>query len=111
MPKPWSKWTDAEIDIIRANYAAKGAIWVATVLERPLSGVYTQATKLGLRKTRNDGYVPPWTDDEDEQIRAGYAEIGASALAKKLGRSVGAVYNRAHILGIAGMRGRRYRNE
>ncbi len=46
------KWTEVEIDVLKSNYAERGAVWVGKLLGRSAWGVKVMAVRYGLRRGR-----------------------------------------------------------
>lgn len=53
-----SKFTEAELEFIKANYAEKGRFWIAEQLNRTPGTIQSQAHYLGLRQNRTAVYCP-----------------------------------------------------
>ena len=45
---------------------------------------------------------PRWTPAEDATLRKLYGHVSQAAIARKLGKTVGAVYGRCHYIGLVG---------
>jgi hypothetical protein len=87
-------WTPAEDVFLRENYLARGCAWCAEQLRRPFRGTCKRAAKLGLRRHR------PWTYRDDDHLRISWGPHPIRAIAKTLGRTEQAVYQRAKELGL-----------
>jgi G:T-mismatch repair DNA endonuclease (very short patch repair protein) len=88
------RWTQEEIDFLRANYTAKGAVWVAKELNRTKSAVNTKAENL---KIPGKG---PWSQQEDEFLKKYYPKKGSVWVSKNLDRTQSSVNSRAEKLRI-----------
>lgn len=88
-------WTDPELRRLRRLYPRTRTADIARVLGRPLSGVATKATDLGLRKpdTRKK-----WTAREIRVLRKLYADTPAAEIATALGRKPHEIYYQASVL-------------
>lgn len=97
--KPWTK---PELAIIRAGidadltYEEIRSRLRAAGYERGRSAVYKQASSMGERRAD-----PPWSDEDIAHLRRRYAERAPqTAIAKELGRGVGAIATKASKLGL-----------
>lgn len=102
----WGRsWTSEEDDLLRAAYANGASLTPLT--DRLGRGIYSirwRAGELGLRGTHvsKAGWrtEPVWTEAERGIVRANYGKIPNKDLAKRLNRSLRAVYTLAHHLGL-----------
>ena len=89
-----SMWTVHEEAFLRAHYQTKGAAWCAQRLARSVRVVQWKAARLGLAATRRE-----WTAQEVQQLRRCWLRGGSvRALAARIWRSEGAIYERARVL-------------
>lgn len=90
-------WLPEEIDRLRAWFGDDEDLGeVAVRLGRTLAAVQTKVVELGLR--RNSSRL--WSDLDDDYMTRHYGTEATSAVAAALGRSCGAVYARAGLLGL-----------
>jgi predicted DNA-binding antitoxin AbrB/MazE fold protein len=106
--RPWQRalWTDERIEMLRAFYAQglSGARQAAKVMperhpDLPPRAIRWKAAKLGL--TNHPGARRPWTKDADRLLGWFAGEKGVPFLAKKLGRTPGAIRKRLSALGLS----------
>jgi hypothetical protein len=67
-----------------------------------MSNTQSRVTRASLKPHSAEG--KPWSDEELELLRTSYAAFGPTAIARRLGRTVGAVVNRAHVIGASSRR-------
>lgn len=90
-------WLPAEIDRLHALFRADESVEdIAAGLDRGLHGVRGKIAELGLRRHS----TRPWTGMDDACLAQAYGQEAASTIAAALGRSVGAIYARATLLGL-----------
>jgi hypothetical protein len=90
-------WLPAEIDRLHALFRADESVEdIAAGLHRGLHGVRGKIAELGLRRHS----TRPWTGMDDACLAQSYGQEAASTIAAALGRSVGAIYARATLLGL-----------
>ncbi|HVZ40290.1 MAG TPA: hypothetical protein VHI13_13505 [Candidatus Kapabacteria bacterium] len=94
-PSP-PKWSAEEDTFLRKHYPGEGALYCATKLGRPKSGVNARAEKLGIRSLD----TKPWTNKEDALLRLRYGKLTAPRLAAMLNRSETRVRHRIRKLGL-----------
>jgi hypothetical protein len=70
-------WTDKEIKFITKNYSDMNTVDIATILNRPLSGVYGKAYTMGLKKSRE--YLVKMAEREAKKL----SEFGKNYQFKK----------------------------
>lgn len=92
------RWTDEDIETLKNNYYM-GAPWLANELERTINAVKFKAYSLGLSV---ESCHIKYTDEEIKDIKENYNKMSAAALARYIGRSTYAVYNKIHRLKKAG---------
>lgn len=98
MPFRVDAWTPAELDRLRALFAADVAISeIAASLGRGRAGVADRIATLGMRRHS----TRPWTNLEDEELARRYGVEATAAIAAAFGRSCSAVYARAGLLGLS----------
>lgn len=97
------RWTDAEDEVLRANYADSTIdILIELLPDRTVQAIQTRAKTLRLSKSYSSGWSTRWTDAEDEILRANYAESTMTRLLELLpGRTKGGIYLRAFNLRIS----------
>jgi hypothetical protein len=94
------KWSEADLAVLRAQYAELGPSRLAAVLGRPAAAVRNKAYLLKLTQPR------PWTAEEDAELRRWLGDTTLQApgferrLATHLGRSLAAVSVRISRLGL-----------
>jgi len=64
------KWSNDEIEFLRANYPQRGKTWCATQLGTGEGPIRYMASKLGLKQDRNSEFFKNW------QERAATSKIG-----------------------------------
>ncbi len=90
-------WLPGDIDDLRQRFAADEDLQaVADALDRSLAAVRTKVHDLGLRRNSSR----PWTGMDDATLAEHYGHEATSTIAATLGRSCGAVYARAGLLGL-----------
>lgn len=90
-------WLATEVADLRRLFADDTPVDViATTLARPLAGVRSKLSELGLRRNTSR----PWSEWEEAEVLARYGRDAASTIAQDLGRGVSAVYQRAALLGL-----------
>ena len=70
-------WTEKEIKFITENYSDMNTVDIATILNRPLSGVYGKAYTMGLKKSRE--YLVKMAEREAKKL----SEFGKNYQFKK----------------------------
>jgi len=91
-------WLPEDTDDLRRRFAADEHLQAtADALGRTLAAVSTKVRDLGLR--RNSSL--PWPGMDDATLAEHYGHEATSTIAATLGRSCGAVYARAGLLGLA----------
>lgn len=70
-------WTDKEIKFITDNYSDMNTADIATILKRPMSGVYGKAYTMGLKKSKE--YLAKMLERESKRL----AEFGKNYQFKK----------------------------
>lgn len=103
-------WSHEEDEHLRQAYAAGSRIDVlAEELGRTEKATYSRAKKIGLTHPRDikGGFVtkPTWSAEEDELLKQLYGNIPPKELPARIGRSMAAIFNRAHALDLEGYRG------
>jgi len=102
----WGRsWIPEEDDLIRRAYADGASLTpLKERLGRGICSIRWRADELGLRGTHVNkaGWCtePAWTKEQTRVLRDSYGKIPNPDLAKKLGRSVKAIYTLAHTLGL-----------
>lgn len=90
-------WLPEDIDGLRRRFAADEDLQeIADALGRTLAAVRTKVQDLGLRRNSSR----PWTEADDAYLAEHYGHEATSVIAATLGRSCGAVYARAGLLGL-----------
>jgi len=90
-------WLPEDIDALRARFGDdEDLAEVALLLGRTSAAVQTKVIDLGLRRNSSR----PWSGMDDEYMGRHYGAEATSAVAAALGRSCGAVYARAGVLGL-----------
>lgn len=90
-------WLPGDIDDLRQRFVADEDLQaVADALDRTLAAVRTKVRDLGLRRNSSR----PWTELDDATLAEHYGREATSTIAATLGRSCGAVYARAGLLGL-----------
>lgn len=106
-PEPWSK---EELNFLRENnknmlpeemafYLGRSRIAVMNAAKKHNIGLYKQRAG-GLREKVGDNFIR-WTPEEDKQLWELSERYNLRQIAKKLGRTRGAVFNRCKKLGIS----------
>lgn len=98
-----SRWTEAELELLRDTSVPLQE--VADRLGRPLKGVYNQASRIGVRRYREE-WVPPepltdrrqWAEEELAVLRD--LSLTYTEVAQRTGRSWYAVKSKANRLGL-----------
>ncbi len=91
----WKAWTPAEDFIIQNAQKLSAAELVELLPGRTLEGINSRRLRLGCRPKA----APPWTPDEDEQLRDMHAEgMGYLEIAATLGRTRAAIKGRLRFL-------------
>jgi len=80
------KWSDAEIEWIKANYGKQMIKDMAIVLGRPMQSVSHQCQRLGLSPKK-----PLWTAAQKRKFFAEYGPKTTHQLAAELGKTEAAV--------------------
>ncbi len=90
-------WLPGDIDNLRQRFAADEDLReIADALDRTLAAVRTKVRDLGLRRNSSR----PWPGMDDAYLAEHYGHEATSTIAATLGRSCGAVYARAGLLGL-----------
>ena len=90
-------WLPGDIDVLRQRFAAdEDPQEIADALDRTLAAVRTKVRDLGLRRNSSR----PWPGMDDAYLAEHYGHEATSTIAATLGRSCGAVYARAGLLGL-----------
>ena len=90
-------WLPGDIDDLRQRFAADEDLQeIADALDRTLAAVRTKVRDLGLRRNSSR----PWPGMDDATLAEHYGHEATSTIAATLGRSCGAVYARAGLLGL-----------
>ena len=88
-------WTEAEMEILRANYMAIGAKAVKTLLpERSMQAIYNKAEAFGLIRRRF------WTEHDLAVMRGNWGVEDIDTIAKRLGRTAESVGAKAKLVGL-----------
>ena len=58
-PAAFTSWTAAEVDLLRAEYRARGAEWCAAQLGRSVKAVEMHVSRLGISKRGAERKTPP----------------------------------------------------
>lgn len=93
-------WTQEELDYLVENYPTMLNADIARHLGRSKASVVNKASKLGLKKDRDlvlaNGFLwKSWTEEEESYLIENYRDTFNTDLAFKLGKSVGAVEQKA----------------
>lgn len=103
-PKPHPDWTADEIEYLRKNYHRKGIQELMAAMGRTRESIKSHAQQFGLRKP---GYVPggnaelKWTAKQQQFIRENYSTMSMTEMARRLGRTIHQVSQKAHKMGLA----------
>lgn len=89
-----NRWKQEEDEVIKANYAQKGATWCAMQLKRTEKACIHRA---GILKIKREIF---WTPEEDEILKKYYPQYGSKKVSKLLGKSQQTCYTRAYVLGV-----------
>lgn len=89
-----NRWKQEEDEVIKANYAKKGATWCARQLKRTEKACIHRA---GILKIKREVF---WTTEEDEILKKYYPQYGSKKVSKLLGKSQQTCYTRAYVLGV-----------
>jgi hypothetical protein len=90
-------WTKKEDDLLRENYSiAEWSSLLVILAPRNRVGILARARRLGLSRTRMDG----WNAQEDDFLISHYGLWSPARIGRKLGRSEGAVISRKTRLGL-----------
>ena len=90
------RWTEEELEYLRAQYAICGAQEIARRLGRSVKAVYSAAAVEGLcRGTRRSG---TWTSAQEATLERLYGRMSAADIAQRVGHSRRAVQQRAYAL-------------
>lgn len=81
-------------DFLREHYPTQGAAWCAERLGLTWRQVIRRAKALKLRQNQ------PWTEADDNRLRYVWGAQSVEAIAKLLGRTPKATYQRAKVLGL-----------
>ena len=94
----FARWTVAEDDFLAQHYHLHGARWCAAKLGRTEGAVKARAVRSGVALPLPDR----WSVEQDGLLRQCWV-LGGNVLelARRLGRSEDALYNRAQALGLA----------
>ena len=91
-------WLPGDIDDLRQRFATDEDLQeIADALDRTLAAVRTKVRDIGLRRNSSR----PWPVMDDAYLAEHYGHEATSTIAATLGRSCGAVYARAGLLGLA----------
>ena len=97
-------WTDAEDDIMRADYKRLGSVVVMGLLPgRTRKAIEQRAVGLGVSHSRCD----PWTDEEDAMLLKFWPEMGAGCARMFPNRSKTSVQTRARKMRIGSVLARK----
>lgn len=90
-------WTPAEDDVLRATYKRGYRRVQAALPDRARASIFRRMNKLGLYTHRH------WTPEETERLRGMWesGDLRLSAMARELGRTPKATYDRAQQLGLS----------
>jgi len=102
-------WTDKETLRFRQLYPTSLNKDLAKKFRRTMQAIRRKAIKLGIKKDRQAGYVPPqppqnvnpWTKTQLEQLRNMYQNSSDREIALKLGRTPMSVRSKIKKLGLA----------
>lgn len=87
------KWTDEEIQYLKENYS-KMKISELQLPGRTISAIHDKAVRLKLKNLRN------WSKKDVEYLMDSWGTVSMATIAKKLGRTKGAVQQKASKLGL-----------
>jgi hypothetical protein len=91
-------WTPQEVRTLRQLFNDDTPMpEIAEAMGRGLHGVRDKVCTLGLRRHS----TRPWNELEDHELIQTYGQESAATIAARFGRSCGAVYARAAILGLS----------
>ena len=93
-------WTPADEARLRQLYATTKSEDLAAIFHRSKKALNSRAKVLGLRKAIGHGGKVAWTRKMDQQLRKFYPELQTPEVAKRIGASPLAVYQRAQKLRI-----------
>lgn len=100
-------WTGADDELLRKVYGSRDGAALELCLGQPLASIEAAAARLCLRKDRRflakraqPSRMPRWTDAGIAELRRLYPLHDNLELARRLGRSVVSVANKANQLGL-----------
>lgn len=101
-------YTDEEKEFIRKNYLRMTNKEIAKKLNRPASGLFDVAARLGLSGTPGKKQLwirgnieTHYTENEKKFIRKNYLKMTNEQIAEKLKRSSGGIAKMIHVLGLS----------
>lgn len=96
----WRSWTPEEDARLRELYPCTTTNELPGMFGRSRSAVRNRARNLRLRKASECNMRRPWRAEDDGQLRELYPDASTADVAKRMRRSVSAVYGRAKKLGV-----------
>ena len=98
-------WTHADEQLLKRLYGGRPTVALQVVLRRPVADIEARAAALRLGRdkrvpTADVRRMPRWTDADVRVLRRMYPAADTTAIARRLGRSVSSVANKASQLGL-----------
>lgn len=87
------------VDTLRTMYSTTSARQIGESIGVHVFSVKQKIKRLKLSKAQS--VSTPWTQEQDNQLRATYKKIGAKRLSAIMGKTTTAIYVRAHHLGLS----------
>ena len=87
------------VDTLRTMYSTTSARQIGESIGVHVFNVKQKIKRLKLSKAQS--VSTPWTQEQDNQLRATYKKIGAKRLSAIMGKTTTAIYVRAHHLGLS----------
>jgi len=97
--RQWRPWSADEVKLLYELHQNQPLQSIADILGRSLETVSQKALGLGLRKCK---FYPPWSIQEETLLKELYYPTNTvKDVAKRIGRSVSAVRQKARLLGLS----------
>lgn len=94
-------WSEQEKSFIKSHFAEWGAEYIAKMLNRGVSAVFTRASILGVRQNQDtDLKMGAWTPEEDALVLEHYPLSDLSSLSELLKRTLQSIRQRASHLEV-----------
>jgi len=100
------KWSAAEHDFVKSNYAEMTCLQMANALGRTQSQIRNRCWQFGYEFKRGEGNPFVWSEGEIELLKVAYStceaasELGLDAIARQLGRHKTNISRKARELGL-----------